>query len=541
MKRLILLFVIATSCQIHPQNQLTGLTISGAEIGGVNPLTDNAAFWIDTSNPTTMFKEGGGAGGNPTTAVTANGHTVGCIYDQSINSVLVRFPGALTQYPTLGSDATRNGYLTFDGSNDILTVSASTSHLSNLHGPSPSFSIYFWIKFNGGDAATQIIFTNNNLGNATGGGAGRGISLYRLSTNKLFFEMRNTANTLIYSFTSTINLRVAEGWQPVILSVNGTGVSKGRLVIGSIGDETFDVSAGDSGAAKQNLYIGARSSSVQWLNASIGDIIIRPGPTTSSLITAFKNYNPIRTSTEFTPQIESLYDFTDAARMFSDASETTPVTNGSVVRVVYGDNKLENFGSTDRKLTAASDGVAPIFRTNQVNTYSSIEFDGVDDNLDFLTTFCPELGGKYTVFLICRNTDATYGSHIMSTTSSGKYLVLTGENYSGEFSDPYFIVHALDAGDVIQGAPADVTDADFKIFVWRRNGLSCTGWNSDLVTHTSSISSAISFIDMGADYSGFPDWKLDGFVTHLEKWNGYMSDAQVEAKIDELKIKFGIN
>lgn len=498
-------------------------------------VTDGAALWVDTSKLSSMFQEGGSTGGNPVTPVTANGDPVGCIYDMSANAMLIRAAASAGQWPILGSDATRNGFLTFDGSNDRIVLQ-NTPILNNIHSAAPSFSIYFWLKMNGGDAAVQLILTNNNS-SATA----TGFALSRTAANKIKI-LTAAGGATKTNFTSTQSVAVATGWVPIILSFNGAGTGKGRLVIGEIEDSTFDTVAGGSADATEGMWIGSRSSGVQYLNGSIGDILILPTPATTNLITAFKAYNPTRTLAEFTPMLQFKYDFNDTTRMFSDAAGTTPVVANSVVRLVNSAH-TEIFGTMRRTLTAISDSTAPIYKTSQVNGRSTILFDGVDDNLDFTSQFCNELGGKYVVFVVVRNTRAALGSHFLS---GDKYMVLTGQDYAvGVYPDPYFAIHTSLPAGTTNVPPIGTTDATYRLMAFRRNGTEMKHWNGIKETYTDALidgTGSLSFTDMGQQYDkgDGSDWWFGGYMAFLEKWNGLFSDAAVEARIDALNTQFGL-
>lgn len=489
----------------------------------------------------TMMREGD----IPITAVTANGHITGTIYDQTVNGLILR---SITNgaAPILGSDATRNSYTTFDGTNDKLEILTSLSFLNTFWYTVPKGTVLMWFKMNGGNAATQMIFGNMSATNVAG------LQILRTNTNKI--TARGGDGTVRWTYTSTSNVTTTEGWVGLIVSVNGVGATAGRFILmnsaGSIfEDATFNVDAGTQVNSPNNAHIGMRPVNLDlFANMSLSNLIIENFPVSDALIEQFRNYNPQRDTTEFKPIVQWLFDMDNNPFIYNNAAGTVVAANGDVVRVMRGQT-IGNFNTTPahgalrRQFESTSDATSAIYRTNVLNGHAGIEFDGTDDGYSCAvmpTEMFEERAGKNTFFLVGKNDDATFGSHFLS---GSNYIVLTGSGYSSgaPFSSPYFIVHTPTVGDQAGAESENPGVDDFKIIVYRRNGTQMDAWNGDKVKFSDTATDRFHVNAMGANFSGLPaDWRLDGYVCYLKKYNGVLTDAEVEAEIDALKARFGL-
>lgn len=525
-------FFHALLCQSHAEKT------NGSPISTIG--AEEIAFWMATHRTATMFQEGGAGGEGVITPTTADDENVGTMYDLGANGLILRSPTGSTTVPKLKSDGTRNSFLLFDGSNDRIVVQNSVKFFYPVTGPSPVFSWMFWLKMNGGDGAHHRIF-NSAVG------TGIGIDVSRNTSNKLYFRVTDGAGT-VWEVTSTQNVVVATGWVPVIIIVNGTGASAGRFIISNTEDKTFTVTAGSSTESSVgNLFIGTRSSSSQFLNGSLGDVIIVNRVITAGEIAEFIAYNPTRSSEDFAPILANKYDFNDNTYIFSDTAGTTPAVNGDPVRLVRN-MKVSNFGDLFRNLNSASSGVSPVFRTNIQNGKNCLEWDGVDDTFTFDNTIGEDIGGKNTWFLIMKNDDTTFGSHAISGNNAGTvgdYVVLTGSSYGSPApgsTNPYFAVHPEASGSA---TPVDV-DAkgpgvdDVKIVAFRRNATELKAWNGSFITETVSSDGPFGATHMGLDGHIGNNWDMDGYIFYLAKYNGVMTDLQVVQEINRLNNLYGI-
>lgn len=477
----------------------------------------------------------------PITDVASDGDSIGCVYDQTINALILR-QGTSGARPVLGSDGTRNSFATFDGTNDFLPVLTSLSFFNTFWQAVPKGTFLIWFKMNGGDGVTQFIIGNTNLTTVAG------LQIFRANTNKIL--CRGGDGTLRWTVTSTDDITTADGWVGLICSINGTGASAGRLILmdssGTIfNDQTFSVAAGSTVNAQSNIFIGARNDSTLFLNGSISSIIVENFPVTDSLIDQFKAHNPARVSGEFEPIAQWLLDMNNPAYIFSDTSGASTAVNNDPVRIVRNSiignfNTTPAHGALRRQLTnLISTATSPTFKTNILNGRSALLFDGSNDNLtstDAPTEMFEERGGKHTSFYVVQNLDATFGSHILMGET---YIVVTGSGYTtGGLTSPYWVHHVSPSGSGISG---EFGGGDTpKIIAVVRNGSSWSGWNGDKVKTTNTNSSPMYYTNMGANFSSLPDWDYDGYMFYFKKYNGVMTDAQVEAEIDRLKAEYGL-
>jgi hypothetical protein len=504
----------------------------------------NTAINLATHHLKSMMVEGD----IPVTDVANNGDAVGTIYEQSVNGLILRNSTA-NQRPILGSDGTRTSYLTFDGTNDVQFILSSLSFFNTFWQTVPKGCILIWFKMNGGDGATQYIL--NNMGTVT---TNPGIQLFRTNTNKIL--TRGGDGTLRWTVTSTADVIASTGWVGMIISLNGVGSgvsAAGRFILIDstltiFEDKTFDIAAGTVVNANSIMWIGARNDSTLFLNGSISTIIVENFPVSDSLIDQFKNYNPARVTTEFAPIVQYLFDMNNNAFIFNNTAGTVQAADNDPVRVIRSNivgnlNTINDFGALRRNVSnLVSSGTSPTFQTNVINGKSCIQFDGTDDNLDFLNSLFEELGGKWTFFLVARNDDTTFGSHFLK---GNNYVVLTGSGYAGENPpttvNPYAVVHPNPAGTQIHTNTKGAGVDDFKVMAFRRNGSALAGWNGNKVKTTSTSSSLFSIQDMGEPLASVgPDWYAHGYVAYLKKANGVMTDAQVEAEIDRLNSEYGL-
>lgn len=505
----------------------------------VPEVPNNIVFHFNTAKRATMFQEGGGAAGVPLTAVTADGQTVGCMYDISNNAMIARnaVSGGL---PVLGSDATRNGYLDFDGSNDKLVVQVGTSAFSPMNGANPVYSLMLWFKMDGGDAAFQRILNTTDAG-------GVGFEVNRDASNKVIFRVRDGSG-ILYEVTSTTSINIAAGWTAIVVTVNGVGTNLGELKLynssGTLIETKQFNTASSSGAAHASaLYIGGRLAGTQYFNGCLSNLYMINTVATPTEISNYMASNETQTDEEFTPVIHTLYDMNDSNFIFSDAGGTTPVVNNDEVRVIRN-NDVSNFGSLGRGLTGGS-GTSPKWKTNTINGRATIEYVS-GENLTFERTFFEELGGKATVFFVVKNTDATFGSHIVSGNNlgvTGDYIVVTGSGYSSgaPWSSPYMVFHPAPSGGTNVGSGLKNTGTDdYKVFAVSRNGQNLAAFNGLYVKETSTSVNPFSASVMGLDNFAGSDWNMTGNIAYVLKYSGILTDAQIRHKIYELNLMFNL-
>lgn len=503
----------------------------------------NTGLNLATHHLKTMMKEGD----IPITDVAADGDAVGLIYDQTINGLIWRNATAGT-IPILGSDGTRNSYLTFDGTNDRQIAQSSLSFFNTFWQAVPKGTILIWFKMNGGDGVSQYLFNNTNLTTVAG------LQIFRANTNKIL--ARGGDGTLRWTITSTDDVTTADGWVGMIVSCNGVGASAGRFILmdsaGTIfNDQTFSVAAGSTVNAQDQAMIGARVGTPDlFLNGDISALIVENFPVSDALIEQFRNYNPARITTEFSPIAQWLLDMNNSAFIFSNSALTTPVVADDVVRgmrqqIIGNFNTTPSFGALRRQFLSASDAASAIYKVNVINGNNVIRFDGTDDTYTLSGVpieLFEERAGKWTFFAVLKNNDTTNGSHFLS---GNNYMVLSGSSYAGESPpttvNPYSVVHPDPVGTSIHTNTKGAGVDGFKVVAFMRNGSALASWNGDKTKNTSTSSSVFYISNMGVAHAGVgASWNMHGDIAYIIKFNGVMTDAEVEAFIDNLNSRFAL-
>lgn len=498
------------------------------------PPPDDIILKLNLYELSSMFQERVVApSGVPLTPVTVNTNPVGTIFDQSKATLFVRAFGA-TAVPTLTADG-----ITFDGTTDRIELPLSTVYLRPLHSTTAVWSLRFWVK-KGLDGAARALMVNQGL-SATQ----NGFYIQLTALDKIRFYLGDGVAPAMVDFTSLTSLTVAMGATPVQININVPGgLLASSITIGSI-TETFTVTGG--GVLNSSMALSIGSDGTTFFTGSFSrSIELYNRVLTAQEILDYQSFNPAVTTDKFTPIKQWEIDFNDSAYIFSDSGETTPIANGGFVRAIR--NKItipyNTLAAIVRKMTSASDAASPLWREADLNSNSVVEYDGTGaQTLTFGENLFPELGGVSTTIIVCKNDDTTFGSHMLK---EGQYLTVTGSGYAGNAAatgsadQPYSVIHS---GITNAGSVMTSKSNGFNILVFRRFGEACDTWSQNKIkVSIASGYGSFTVSDIGVAYSnGVPDWHLDGKYALLEKYMGYLTDAQVEEKIDYLKFRFGIS
>jgi hypothetical protein len=473
-------------------------------------------------------------GGIPLTAVAINTDPIGTILDQSLSTQYMFASGATT-IPLLSADG-----MTFDGTNDRIDLPLSTVYLKPLHATTATWSIRFWIK-KGLDGSAKPV-----MGTQTFSATQNGFYLQLTAANKLRIYIADGVAPAMIDYTTTASLTVAMGATPVQININAPGGSNASSVTIGATTETFTVTGGSSSNATNSLFIGGDGTN--FFTGSIArSVEIRSRVLTNQEITDYQSFNPTVVSAQFTPIKQWEINFNDGTRVFSDAGGTTPITDGGFVRVV--NNRISvpfgaSTGAIVRRMTSSADAASPLWRQAVKNGKSVVEYDGTgNQTLTFSTNAYPELGATSTTFIVCKNDDPTFGSHMLK---DGQYITFTGSAYSGnsgatgDAAQPYTVMHSSTG---VSGN-AKISRADgYNIIAFRRVGPSIDIWSQDLIKYSQPTGfGSFTVTDIGVAYSnGVPNWHLDGMYALYEKYVGYLTDQQVADKINYLKYIYNIS
>lgn len=528
------------TCKIGATNE-GGTTYISSNI--IIPAWSPAAFgsnlilWLDPANVTTMLQEQY-ATNTPITAVTADTNPVGLIYDRGYHGYTIGAE-ADTRRPLLGSDGTRNSYITFDGSNDYLRVLNVAKYLAPCHNATPTWTLMFWYK-SALDGTSQFLINSNSSTTANAG-----ISVQKTTANKLTILVSYaSAGNNVCSFTTTNTITTASGWTPVIITINSTGANHGSIIIGNNSAETFTVNAGSTVNATNDLFIGCEVGPTAYTNGSFGDIVITNTVVSGGDITKFKAYNPTRSTNNFTPILQWNFDFNNSSYVFADNAFTTPITNSTAIQGIKT-AQASIFGELNRTAISAGSGTSPIWNQSFINSNSVATFDNTHpDNLAFIEALTREQGGKWTIIMVTQNVTHNIGSHLLTGgTFSSHYWVETGRNYPGNNINngkQYTVIHT--ASQTANLLSTGIQGDALNICIMQRDGTTFKSWTTDGTTITDTgITSSLLLGAMGNKSTAItPNFNLNGPVGLMQKWIGIPSANWITDNIVSLKSRFGI-
>ncbi|MDW0189335.1 MAG: hypothetical protein QOA70_06755 [Nitrososphaeraceae archaeon] len=484
----------------------------------------DTVLWVNPSDTSSMFKERV----IPITKSTVDTDPVGFMYEQGYHGLKLQTESADTRRPLLKTDSSRS-YLEFDGSLMYMRLLSSQKYLSLLHAASPVWGIMFWIKMPIGTYGGNHVICDSNAGASTNAG----IRITRDSANKIALRvLKAVSGQNVCNPDSTATLTVASGWTSVIIYLNGIGASAGTMIIGNNTPQTFNVSAGVVAQANSDLYFLSNNATTTQYKGWINDFTIIKRIPTAQEITNYKAYSPSRKGYNFKAIATSEFDMDDGTKIFSDTARTTPIVDGATVAIV--DNKIATiFGDLDRYLTQSTAGLRPAWRDNDLNGYSTIEFDGTDSMTFNISN---EAGGAWSILIVVKNDDSVNGSDIFN--ASGVKLRISGSSNSTANSNvdgqSYLSVVSSDNSNV-NIAPKSVSEGYNTILIIR-DGNKMYMMNGLKEYAEGTITGSFSFTNTGS--SSDAGYELDGKIAYFKKWSGAMSLSEAESIIDAANTKY---
>jgi len=174
-----------------------------------------------------------------------------------------------------------------------------------------------------------------------------------------------------------------------------------------------------------------------------------------------------------------------------------------------------------------------------INSLSALKFDGTDDNYDLPSA----ITSGYTIFIVARNLDATNGSHLLKGASGSNYMVVTGDNYSGNSSfggSEYFTAHLSDASvpTGLTGLKVKTSGDQFNILVFANTGTNYMQVNGFYVETNGTSAAGHNYAKMGDEH--LSGWQLDGYVAQAIFYDDRLSDRAIEDIIVTLNSKFNL-
>lgn len=502
----------------------TAATASQATLWSSRAFGNNLQVWINPSNTRKLFQEQG-ATGIQLTDCDADGETLGSMYDGGINCLMLSAINDASR-PVLQSGA-GGSYIDFDGTNHLMRFSISKKLFIGVNAVNPILSILITVHFDADGTNVSLIDSNDGSASAAG------FFIQRLgATNRV--QTIAYGGGIMWNFTSTPTITAASGKTTIILTINGVGTGTGSLKIGANAAQTFNVAAGNATESSTECFVGARAqTNDRKLNGGLYDLTIVNKVVSAGEITSYQALSLPRHSTRFLKQSWS-YDMNDSTKIWADTAKTTPITNGTAVRVIQ--NQIQpSFGSALKDLISPSAGESPLWREANINSLSSIEYDGSNDDLVF-NCGTPDNGGRWTLVFIAKNDDATNGSHVFFGI---QYVVITGSNYSGNSSKNGVAYTTLHTGGGNSGFVDTVNTNDgTNVFVITRNKNTFTIWNGNKQSSVQVDTNAFSISRIGKEF--LAGWWLDGLVAYAEYYADVMPDKMIEDLIDSLNAEYAI-
>lgn len=464
----------------------------------------------------------------PLNKSTNNGDNVGMIYDASMNCLIADAESDLRR-PTIQSDIDKNTFLDFVGgaSGDRLKVRRSQTLLKPFHGTNPMGAIGFWVKMKSGtDGVRQVIL---NSGAETTANAG--ILLDRLNTNQLrIIVTYGSAGNSAVSFTSTATLTESDGWTPIRVELNGTGVGKGLIAIDGV-QETFDVSAGADIDSTSDLIIASNLAGTTTYDIQIDDLIFLDRVFSAPEKATFESINYNREEIEPTKYEMWDIDLRDNSTVWSDAGKTTNAVNDDPIRVISSKHK-SNYGGVIREMTSINDATSPIYKSMEYYGLGGALWDGVDDNLDLSENLFEEKGGEWSFIAVIKNLDNLVGSNYMK---GSLYGVVTGRDYPTNDIEnggrAYSVAHPTGSAVSLLDLPKQ--GDEFNIICYTRSGNIITAYNENLVKISETTNEQWDINKFGEQFN--PGFWFDGVLSRVIKIRGLLSDFEMSQKIKEIK------
>lgn len=251
-----------------------------------NPLSlfagGEQGFWYDPSDFSTLFQDAAG-----TTPVTALGQPVGLVLDKSGRGNHATQSTALSR-PTLQQDSTGRYYLSFDGTDDFLSVPGSAATMKFLHdGTGASI----WIGFSvSGGAVYHAIVNTSNL--STRANVGFNLSKDDRTVGTLINVICNGSGKLPVNRYAVDAPSVAKRVASVFNKTGEHITRKNGYVIDSSSTEVGSPSPANS---TYNLTIGRSPTGLHPLNGRIYQLIGRGAETPLAQIVAMEQYINVKT------------------------------------------------------------------------------------------------------------------------------------------------------------------------------------------------------------------------------------------------------
>lgn len=166
------------------------------------------------------------------------------------------------------SNSIQSGYTTtavvFDGTNDSMARGADLTG----NADSKSGLISFWIKFNGGDGSSQIVYGDNDISG----------TVFKNASDNIEIQFENASSVDILNVKSTETVTVSSGWTHVLIAYDLATTTTQIIVDGVSGRTETTVTDDTIDYTRTNHIIGEFLTFFR-LNADIADLYINFGET----------------------------------------------------------------------------------------------------------------------------------------------------------------------------------------------------------------------------------------------------------------------
>ncbi len=325
------------------------------------------------------------------------------IYDISGNNNT----GTFTNGPLWG--AANNGNISFDGTNDYISISSATNLLT--FGTN-NFSVSFWINLS--STSNQTILTNYNAYNS-GFATYFFIGYYNsLAGIYILDSSGNTTNPTAVGASISQNT-----WTNFVFTRTGTTYYcyRNGIIINSQSDP--DVNFSGSG---RPILIGGGLADFGYMNGKISSFQVYNTALTAAQIK--QNYDAIKDrfiNTPFSPTdisgLKLWLDSDDSRTLFADTSGTTKATTDGTAVALWVD-KSGNGNNISQSTVSAR----PAIKSSFTNGRNVLNFDGSNDTLiapSSTATFKFLHSTGSSVFIVVQyKVTGTYTSYFTTATSS---------------------------------------------------------------------------------------------------------------------------
>lgn len=465
------------------------------------------------------------------TRADADGQAVGQIDDPSLS-------GHLIQWSTLARDGvlrTEAGtglsyveMLTDGGGTHFAQVQDSERAFRNCHGPALGARECTIILLAGipTDAASYTLLDNHQATTTN-----VGLTIQRTVTNRIQVFVSNGGGAVCNHTTSaSADLVAADGIQAIGWRVSGNAV---QINVGAAAEEGFTCTGGGSSAdATNELTIGGSAALTGTSNLHFGGLLIFDRSLSdveyAAVVTDLRAQR--RASASWLMEVSAAngyynfrdrhLDFTNPTTLWSDTAATTQVsTLNTRIRNARDPNDLVNSWSRQGTSTVTD---APIWVTDR-----GAEWSGANAQALVWNSW-KSRGGAVTWIMEVEQDRTTTGSN-----------VLVGSNYASVGGPDYvanpgglaqYTVHPVTGAATTADLEAD--GVGWQVIQSTRNGASWAAFVDNGGTGVGTNATAFTPTSIGRE--SVDDWRLDGRVRRLLKWNATLSSAQRQRVVDAI-------